>query len=455
MIIAPETLRAHAERMQSALRADNADAAAREARHVSPPRGALLLSEQEPALALACLGAMPASRAGRILGAMAPDFAARLLLEAEADLLSSVLPEVPVDRAAALIRAAGRLEQADVLLGYLPADTAEEISALIEYPADTAGALMTTRYLAISADATVREALEVAADAPRDVEHRSYVYVVDGTDHLRGVAVITQLIGMDPDLPLLQACNREVVAARASDSSEEAARILRHRGFQALPLIDGDDRLVGTITLDDAMRLRTFEVAGNFTRVGAVSMDETFFTPPMGSVRRRLPWMGANVFLNLGAVAVIASFEDTIMQVAILAAFLPMITDMGGNVGIQALSVAIRSIALGEVQVRDYLRATQKELVIGLVNGAALGTLFALLAYFLQGNPWLGLVAGIALAVNVLLAGVIGGTLPFLIKRMGKDPAMMTGPVLTTITDITGVTIYLGLSTLFLTQILA
>lgn len=165
--------------------------------------------------------------------------------------------------------------------------------------------------------------------------------------------------------------------------------------------------------------------------------------------------MAGNIFLNLGAVAVISSFEGTIEAVAALAIFLPMITDMGGNVGIQALSVSIRSIALGEVRLNDFWKATRKEITIGLVNGLALGALFAAIAFALRGDPTLGIIAGSALAVNVFLAGIIGGTLPFLIKKLGKDPAMMTGPVLTTITDITGVTIYLGLSTIFLASMLA
>lgn len=164
----------------------------------------------------------------------------------------------------------------------------------------------------------------------------------------------------------------------------------------------------------------------------------------------RLPWMVFNVFLNLAAVSIIAGFEDTIAKAAILAAFLPMITDMGGNVGIQALSVSIRSMALGEARLGDYWRALRKEVVVGVMNGIALGYLFGVIAYFMEQNIILGIITGTALAVNVFVAGVLGGTLPFLIKRMGKDPAMITGPILTTITAITGVTIYFGLCTVFL-----
>jgi len=155
----------------------------------------------------------------------------------------------------------------------------------------------------------------------------------------------------------------------------------------------------------------------------------------------------------MGAVAVITGFEETIATVAILAAFIPMITDMGGNVGIQALSVAIRSIALGEARLRDLRKVLRKEVLIGVVNGLSLGLIFAVIAYFMRGDALLALLAGVALGVNVLVAGIIGGALPFLIRAIGKDPAMMTGPILTTITDISGVSIYLGLSTVYILRL--
>ena len=131
-----------------------------------------------------------------------------------------------------------------------------------------------------------------------------------------------------------------------------------------------------------------------------------------------------------------------------------MITDMGGNVGIQALSVSIRSLALGEAQFRDIFKSMKKEIAVGLINGLALGALFGTLAYLFEWNVILAVVAGTALGVNVLVAGIIGGSMPFLIKKLGKDPAMMTGPVLTTVTDITGISIYLGLSTMFLVHMI-
>lgn len=221
-----------------------------------------------------------------------------------------------------------------------------------------------------------------------------------------------------------------------------------------LPVTNDENVLVGVLLLDDAIDILSENLADQFVQVGAASVDESFYTPPLGSVNKRLPWMAGNIFLNLGAVAVIASYEATIEAVAALAIFLPMITDMGGNVGIQALSVSIRSLPLGEVRISQYLKAPRKEIIVGLINGLALGALFTVIAIMFQGNAVLGMVAGVALCCNVLLAGIVGGTLPFVIKQFGGDPAMMTCPVLTTITDITGVSIYLRLSTLFLASLI-
>lgn len=246
-----------------------------------------------------------------------------------------------------------------------------------------------------------------------------------------------------------------LVAVYTDDDAVMASQLLRNRRLQMLPVLNENDRIVGVVLLDDAIEVLSLNMADMFMHMGASSADETFYTPPLSSVKKRLPWMAGNVFLNFGAVAVIASFEATIEAIAALAIFLPMITDMGGNVGIQALSVSIRSIALGEVRLSEYWRAARKEIIVGLMNGLALGLLFAVIAYYVQSSMILGLVAGTALAINVLVAGIVGGTLPFLIKRWGGDPAMMTGPVLTTITDITGVSIYLGLSTYFLMNLLA
>ncbi|TVP78740.1 MAG: magnesium transporter [Gemmatimonadales bacterium] len=456
MLLLPETLAKHRVDLLEALEEDRISEAVDASTRLSAGRVAELLSEAPRDQVLAFLVQLPHDRGGEIVGALPSSVAADLLddlaPEQAIGLFSRVRPEYAGDIWWIWNRTDP--EWAVQMLAGLEPERAARVRELGSHEPGTAGAVMSLAYLSVPAGRQVRDVVDALRAAPPEVERSNYVYVLDEDGKVRGVLSIRDLFLAGRDETLDRIMNADVVAVRTDDDALDAARLLRNRRLKLLPVLEEGDRLVGVITRDDAFELLAEELAAGFARSQQASPDESFFTPPMGAVRRRLPWMGTNVFLNLGAVFVIASFENTIAQVAILAAFLPMITDMGGNVGIQALSVAIRSIGLGEARVRDIWRAVRKEVLVGLVNGAALGSLFAAVAWFLEANPWLGMVAGLALGVNVLVASVVGGSLPFIIKRFGKDPAMMTGPFLTTITDITGVTIYLGLSTVFLTQIL-
>jgi len=421
---------------------------------LSPARVASVLTEAPKDVILPLLRLIDRRTAGRVVGAMPAEFASDVVTQLETRELADVFAAVPADEAAAIYRRLPEQDQ-ERLRSVLGAETVEVVSGLAGHRPGTAGAIMTTGFIAIELPATVGEVITLIQYAPPRYERTFYVYIVTSEGKLRGVVSLRDLVRCNPQQSVEQAMTRRVVAVRVNDPAAEAARHMRNRRFLMLPVLDERDTLVGVITFDDAMEVLAQEATSSVVRIGGGSPDESFFTPPTEAVRNRLPWMAMNVFLNLGAVAIISGFENTIAQVAILAAFLPMITDMGGNVGIQALSVAIRSIALGEVRIRDFWQAVRKEVAIGLVNGVALGTLFGVIALLMRRNPAIGVIAGVALGCNVLVAGVIGGTLPFLIKRLGKDPAMMTGPVLTTITDITGVSIYLGLSTIFILRILA
>jgi magnesium transporter len=456
MLLLPDTLREHRDALKEALDEGRIADAVLESLHLSPGRVSDLLAAGPPESAVEMLQALPPDRAGAVLGQMpslvAADVLRSLELRDAAELFGRIRPEYAGDIYHVWLDQDP--EWAGEILDRLEEPLRSTVRELGSHPAGTAGAAMTIRFLAIPTGSSVTDTIEAIRGAPAEVERTAYVYVVDDGMRLKGVVSVRDLFLAPRTETVDRIMVPDVVAVPTDYDAVDAARLLRNRGLKLLPVLDGQGRLAGVLNRDDAFDLLTEELASGFVRSAQGSPDESFFTPPMGAVRRRLPWMGTNVLLNLGAVFVISSFESTIAQVAILAAFLPMITDMGGNVGIQALSVAIRSIALDEVRIRDLWRAVRKEVVVGIVNGIALGALFATVAVLLEGNPWLGLVAGTALAVNVLVAGVVGGSLPFVIKRLGKDPAMMTGPFLTTVTDITGVSIYLGLSTLFLTRIL-
>lgn len=453
MITLPETFKKLRLEMADSLQNGDWKQAASLASRVSVGRVAETLVQAPIETILPCLRAMPPERAGEVIARMPSRFTAELLSKEKGDTAFVLLRNVPVDRVADIVPHMATQRRQAYLKQLSPEDR-EEIEQLESYDKTEAGSLMTTDFFALPSGTTIADALGTVESLPAHHEQRSDIYVVDENEVPMGLVTLRDLLVQDSNSTVDQCMNRRIAAIPHRHPSQEAAKMLLNRRYLSLPVVDDDNRMIGIITIDDAARLLNRSLADTFASLNAGSKEESFFTPPMGSVRMRLPWMAANIFLNLGAVFVISGFEDTIAQVALLAAFLPMITDMGGNVGIQALSVSIRSIALGEARLSEFWKATRKEILIGCVNGVVLGVLFAVVALVLEGNPWLGLVAGIALGCNVFVAGVVGGTFPFLIKKLGKDPAMMTGPLLTTITDITGVTIYLGLSTIFLTQII-
>jgi len=415
-------------------------------------RTARLLNEVERETAVAMFKEMGWKRAARVYSLVTDEYAVELLKEMGEEEGLSLIRNMRSDAIVDLFPHLEENIQKWILSG-LSENKSREVKELIAYPEDSTGAHMRTGFLDAMEGSTVAEISQDVREAPEDMEHSAYIYVVNRQEKLTGVISTRELFLSDPD-KRIEEVMRHVMAARVDDNAEDTAQLIRARRFRMLPVVNSEDNLLGVVTIDSALELLSEEIAEDFLSMAGTSNEESFFTPARSAIRMRLPWMAGNIFLNLGVVTIISSFEETIAAVAILAAFLPMITDMGGNVGIQALTVSIRSIALGEAHLRDIVRSLRKEIFIGLFNGMSLGLIFAFIAVVIQRNPMLGVVAGISLGINVFVAGIVGGTMPFLIKKLGKDPALMTGPVLTTITDVTGVTIYLGLCTLFLFQMM-
>lgn len=451
MILNPDLIKSISEEIAGLISEGRYKAAAKKSADLSSTRIGSILTDFDEKTTADFLLHLPPVRAGRVAGNMHPKMTAAALSVMDRKKAKIIINSVPPDNLSKLIYADN--SYGEYLLNLLNKKMRGFLQTLQSFPPGSAGRIISPYFLTISETQSVGETLETLLSAPEEVEKAPYIFVTDNEGKPRGVISIKDMLRVKKTVQVKEVMNPDLVTVKAEDTAVSAAVIIRNRRLMLLPVINSDGRIAGVITFDDAMKVLTGE-AMDLIALSAAVPEESFFTPPMRAVKGRLPWMGANIFLNMGAVAVITGFEETIAAVALLAAFIPMITDMGGNVGIQSLSVAIRSIALGDAKPKDVGRVIKKEVLIGLVNGLALGLLFALIAFLLRGNPYLGILAGTALGINVLVAGIVGGALPFLIKAFGKDPAMMTGPVLTTITDITGVSIYLGLSTIFISYIL-
>lgn len=393
-----------------------------------------LLDAESGAELIECL---PLSQAADAIEEVAPLAAAEILEEMSSDGRVDVLAEV-------------EKKEREAILDVAEAATADEARTLLEYGADTAGGLMHTEFLSIRSRQTVASAIEEIRRSADRFSHYSiqYLYTVDRDGRLEGVVPLRSLLFAPPTADLGNVIIREPVCLRVHDSLDEVYAVFEEKGFLGAPVVDDSGVLVGVVeraAVDDA----TIDVAesDHMKSLGIASGEELRSMPSIERSRRRLAWLSINIVLNLMAASVIAMYEETIRGAIALAVFLPIISDMSGCSGNQAVAVSLRELSLGVVRPGELLYVLGKEALVGILNGLALGALLAGVAVVWKGDPILGGVVGVALAINTLFAVSIGGTVPLLIKRFGWDPALASGPILTTLTDVMGFFLTLSFAT--------
>ncbi|MEN3009489.1 MAG: magnesium transporter [Candidatus Bipolaricaulaceae bacterium] len=383
------------------------------------------------------------------LGEMDPEEAARLLAELNRDEALHILSHMDPDDAVDLLLELPEETVRD-LLSRLEARKAQMFRTLLAYPPDTAGGLMSPEVLALPAHLTAQEAIEEIRRRAEELETVYYAYVVDEERKLLGVLSLRDLVLARPDTPIHALMNREVVTLPAEMDVEEVAQLFDKYNYLALPVVDKEGHLLGIVTVDDVMDVMREEATEDLLRVGGIPAGEDLpLDPPWSSVRRRLPWLMGLVVLNLSVAGLVSRFEATIAELAFVASLMPLIADMSGNAASQALTVVIRGMALGLVGWKDLPRILWKELRVGLLAGLGLGVQIGLLSLLLWRKPMFGAVAGLALTGTTVGACLTGGAVPFLFKRLKLDPAMMSGPVATTVGDLIGIGLFLSLATAF------
>lgn len=400
-------------------------------------KAAELLRHFRRQTAAAVLGEMDSAKAAKLLAKLSREEAAQILSHMEPDDAADVLAKLPKDAV-------------PDILSRLEASQAESLQRLLAYPPDTAAGLMSPEVVALPAEVTAQEAIEYLRRVAEEAETIYYVYVVDENNKLLGVLPLRELALARPGTPVRNLMQSEFVALPATMDVEDVAKIFAKHNLQALPVVDEEGKLLGIVTMDDVIDVIQKEATEDILRLGGIPASEDHpLDPPQSSVRKRLPWLMALVLLNMSVAAVVSRFEATIAELAFVAALMPLIADMSGNAASQALAVVIRGMAIGTVQWKDLPRVVWKELRVGLLAGLALGAQIALIAALVWRRPLFGAVAGMALAGTTVGACLTGGALPFLFKRLGIDPAMLSGPVATTIGDLIGLFLFLSLATVF------
>ncbi len=400
----------------------------------------------------------------RKLLAALPAGAAAELIEEVPDVQSSELIEcLETDAAAAILNALPSDEQAD-LIAELPAPAAEAVLAamdpeeardvrlLTQYPPDVAGGVMVTEYLAFAEDRTLDEVLDelrTNAELYSDYDVQ-YAYITSRAGELVGVLRLRDLVLARGRRGVRDVMLPRPLSVAVDTPLDELAGFFREHAFFGVPVLD-DGRLVGVVKRSDVREaVGEREVEDHLKAVGIVGGEELRSMPTLERSRRRLSWLSVNILLNIIAASVIALYQETLSQVIALAVFLPIISDMSGCSGNQAVAVSLRELSLGVVKPFEVLHVVAKEAVVGLINGLVLGLLIAAAGWLYTGNAVLGLVVGAALAVNTVVAVLIGGSVPLLLRRRGMDPALASGPILTTVTDMCGFFLALSLASLML-----
>ena len=365
--------------------------------------------------------------------------------------LADVLDEMEPDEAADLL---GDLPPAQATEALAQMEDADEVIPLLGYPDESAGGLMTTSFIALRRHTTAEQAIRFLREVSPETDIPYYLYVVDRQNRLTGVVGLRELIISSPEVTADSIMDSEVVFVDTATDQEEVARIMARYDLAAVPVIDNQHRLVGVITYDDIVDVLEEEATEDIYRLGNVTDFDLEPESPVGDhLKGRLPWLFLNTLTALFASWVITNFESIIAEVAILAAFQSVVAGLGGNSATQNVVMIVRSMALGRLTTRKLFHVMGRQIWVGLLQGIAVGLVIGVGVAVWRGNPFLGLVLGLAMIGNMVVAGIIGTLVPFGLTAIGKDPALASSVLVTAATDSAGFFIFLSLATLFLTRL--
>jgi magnesium transporter len=399
--------------------------------------------------ARALLRQLPADKAAAALAEIEEGRLPDLLEAFDAAHLAEILQRMPPNVAADLLQHVSPAMRRNALT-QLPAQAADGLRALLRYPEDTAGGVMSNRFIALREDMTVeqvRELLHRRAQEER-MEEIGYLYVTDAQQRLVGIVSLRDLVFSRTEQRMSNIMNRDVKFVRVDADQEELARQFEHYHFLGLPVLDADGKLAGVVKASDALEVANEEATEDMQLMVGLSGEERALTPWHHSIKRRLPLLYINLATAFLAASVVSYFQSTIAKWTALAVFLPIIAGQGGNAGMQTLTVIIRDLALGELKLGDGSRALLKEIILGILNGFAIGLVVGLIGWWWKGSFILGAVAGAAMLLNMLAAALAGVSIPLGLKMLRLDPALASSIFLTTVTDVAGFFFFLGLATI-------
>ncbi len=421
-----------------------------------------LMRQLDPDLRVICFRLLNKDLAMNLFERLEVELQEELITDfAESEANETFIELAPDDRVRLLDELPARV--AKKLLQNLSKEERDQTSELLGYEDETAGRMMTPEYVRFRQGTTVQEAIEKLRVVGEEKETIYNIYVTDQTRILEGTISLEDLLMAEPDQKIEEIMDDDPISVTTTMDQEEVARILQDQDMLAVPVVDKENRLVGLVTVDDALDVLEeettediFEMAGlSALREEEAGKSRRVIDGSLPEIWRvRIPFLLIALGGGLMAGVVIEGFEETLEAIAAVAIFIPLIMDMGGNVGTQSSTIFARGLVLGHINVRRFLRYFFKEMAVGITMGTLLGLPAGIIAYWWQAEPGFGLAVGISLALTVTLASTLGFLIPFILFKLNLDQAAGSDPIITTLKDITGLIIYFMSVQIFLSHLM-
>lgn len=417
--------------------------------------------EYDPLTATHALEAMHEGEAVKILATLPPALSARIFKNLQVNQAAALLKNVPTETFKEIAEHLDPQQGASIfmhipdevrkrLIQHLPDKAKDEIQELLTYPRGSVGSLMTTKFVAFHSDVKTKDVIDnIRLRARMKAPPASYVYVIDTENKLVGVLNMRDLMIADGEETLESIMIKDVFSINAFTDGEEAANQLSKRKYFAAPVVDNENHLLGIVKAEQLIEDIAADASADMVKMFGASSSERAFSSISFALRKRLPWLHINLATAFLAASVVSLFEGIIAKITVLAVFLPIVAGQGGNAGSQSLAVVMRGLVLREISPNEVWRLVFKEVKLGLINGLVIGLVTAVIAWMWKGSPFLGVVIGLAMIVNLAAAGFSGAIIPMTMKAMRLDPAQSSSIILTTVTDVIGFFAFLGFAVIF------
>ncbi len=398
--------------------------------------------------AIEVLKVLPPLQSAKVIYDLQPSLVASYLIQVPDEFFEGIITNLDPQKFSDII-----LSLPDELRGNLLEKTPEKkkglIRELLTFPEDSVGRIMSRDYLAFHVDIKVKEIINKIRFMARRKAAFAYAYVVDGDHQLVGVLRMFDLIAASRDATLGTIMKREIFSIDSFSSREQAANYFKVHRYSAAPVVNSENRLLGIVKAEKLIQEAWEDIGEDIQKMVGVAPEERTFSSIWFSLRKRLPWLNVNLATAFAAAGVVAVFEDIIHQITALAIFLPVVAGQGGNAGAQTLAVVMRGLVMREISKGKFKGLILKEGILGSLNGIIIGLITAVIAWLWRGNPFLGVVIGLGMIVNMIAAGFAGATIPIAMKKLGIDPAQSSSIILTTITDVVGFFAFLSFAVMF------